>query len=125
MAIAYTLYPDTGNDEFPRLKNCADLIYLPEDKVVWHDETPFQYEEYFFTTYGLNVLKILKIKGRQEMYNVYLLDTEKDVLFSKFMKRYEWRGASPEWYQGKKILQMPDEFIDTESGFQVQQVLEK
>ncbi|MBK6905478.1 MAG: hypothetical protein IPH04_22425 [Saprospirales bacterium] len=125
MAIAYTLYPDTGNDEFPRLKNCADLIYLPEDKVVWHDETPFHYEEYFFTTYGLNVLKILKIKGRQEMYNVYLLDTEKDVLFSKFMKRYEWRGASPEWYQGKKILQMPDEFIDTESGFQVQQLLEK
>ncbi|NUQ24065.1 MAG: hypothetical protein HUU34_08935 [Saprospiraceae bacterium] len=93
LAITYTLYPETGNDSIPRLRNYAELIYIPDNKSVWKDSTPLHYEKYNFQTYRLNALVGAKYKEREDSYLFLIIDTAKDKLYFKNLDgREEMRG---------------------------------
>lgn len=89
LAITYTFYPETGNDSIPRLRNYAELIYLPKDKSVWKDSTPLHYEKYYFKTYDSNAIVGAKYKEGEDSYFFLVIDTVKDKLFFKTLRERE------------------------------------
>lgn len=83
LAITYSFYPENAHDEASRFQNCAEIIYLPEDRSVWKDCTPQHYEEYHFKSYPKNALIGAKILKGSNDYLSFILDADKGVLFSK------------------------------------------
>jgi len=127
LAITYTFYPETGNDSIPRLKNYAELIYLPEDKSVWKDSTPLHYEEFFFTLHH-NYIEIKKIKKREDIYHLWVLSTGTNDLYYRHMMESQWRGGITNIKNGSIIRQLPNEAgaqMNLNNNFQTKNLLDQ
>ncbi|MFZ2895722.1 MAG: hypothetical protein WA008_07320 [Saprospiraceae bacterium] len=128
LAITYTQYPENINNDNPRFRNCVDLIYLPQDRVVWKDETPLHYEQYSFQKFPANKLVIKKRKKREDAYQLSVVDTFRDSLYSKFMDQYDWRWGIT-GFSGDTIYHVrfngDSTFLNISENFKVQNLLAK
>lgn len=127
LAITYTFYPETGNDSIPRLRNYAELIYLPKDKSVWKDSTPLHYEEFFFTPHH-NYIEIKKAKIREDVYHLWVLSTGTNDLYYRYMIEAQWKGGITSIKNGSIIRQLPNEagiMMNLNNNFQTKNLLDQ
>jgi hypothetical protein len=125
LAIAYTLYPENGQETPSRLMNCAELMFMPLNKSVWRDTTYIINEEFFFTCHT-EYLEIKKIKHSADEYYLWILDTKTGKLYYRAMYEESWKGGITSITDGQIIRQVPNKqnaIMDIGTYFKTQTLL--